>query len=90
MDTNKEHEMHGTIGRHVKDRVTGFAGVVVGRVEYLTGCTQILVQPPVPEDKQEMPTSVWLDEQRCAFDGADRIEIENGATPGADRPAPKR
>ena len=38
------------LGDHVKDPVTGFAGVAVGRHQYMTGCTRISVQPPIDKD----------------------------------------
>jgi hypothetical protein len=83
------------LGTPVSDSITGFTGVVTGRVEYITGCHQLLVQPPVKKDG-ELIEPRWFDEPRCvvakkgglgrrvrdALAGADR--------PGADRPAPRR
>jgi hypothetical protein len=81
--------MHNVIGRTVRDKVTGFSGIVVGRVEYLTGCNQLLVQPKVLDGK--MVESAWLDEQRCwTEDTIDALVIDNGINPGCDRAAPRR
>ena len=35
------------LGQKVQDSITGFAGLVTGRCEYITGCNQILIQPPI-------------------------------------------
>jgi hypothetical protein len=45
------------------DTLTGFVGVVTGRTEYLTGCRQYCICPPVGEGNvwQE---SKWFDEDR--------------------------
>ena len=37
----------------VKDRITGFAGTVVGRIEYINGCIQDLVKPRMKKGSQE-------------------------------------
>lgn len=34
------------LGQEVRDRLTGFSGVVTGRAEYITGCAQICVDGP--------------------------------------------
>lgn len=77
------------LGNTVKDRVTGFSGVVTGVVHYLTGCSQALVQPPVKDG--ELKESHWFDVQRLETDVATpAIVLENGDTPGFDRAPPKR
>ena len=38
------------LGDEAKDVVTGFAGVVVSRTEYLNGCTRVCLQPPIGRD----------------------------------------
>lgn len=48
----------------VKDRITGFAGIVTGRVEYLTGCRQYLIQPRMKKNETRSPEPTWLDEDR--------------------------
>jgi hypothetical protein len=77
------------IGATVRDRITGFQGVVTGRVEYITGCNQLLVTPKVRADgKLDEPH--WFDEQRVVQIGDSVIRLDNSATPGADKPAPIR
>lgn len=55
------------LGAEVEDRVTGFVGIAVSRVEYLTGCTQIGVQPKGEPGKNEVPATQYLDWQRLAY-----------------------
>jgi len=38
------------LGDKVKDSVTGFTGVAIGRTQWLYGCDRIIVQPPVGKD----------------------------------------
>ena len=77
------------LGVKVQDRITGFTGVVTGRCEYLTGCHQVLVCPPV-DTEGKASDSRWFDEQRCKVLDANPISLDNGATPGCDIPAPVR
>lgn len=79
------------LGHKYRDKITGFTGVALGYVEYLTGCNQVLVAPRVAEDGA-LRESQWFDAQRLErFDfSSPRIELDNGATPGCDRAAPRR
>ena len=78
------------LGRTVTDRVTNFRGVVTGVVEYLTGCNQALVVPPMSSDGK-LPDSQWFDVQRLAVvEDVPAVVLDNGATPGCDKPAPRR
>lgn len=78
-----------TLGVRARDRVTGFSGVVTGRATYLGGCAQALLAPGVGADGA-FREGQWFDEQRLEpVDGA-VIVLDNGATPGPDRAAPKR
>ena len=77
------------LGMTARDTITGFEGVVTGRVEYISGCNQLLLVPKVDE-KGAARDAQWFDEQRCARVGTDRIVLDNGTTPGADMAAPVR
>lgn len=82
--------MSDLFGRTMEDRITGFRGVVIGRVEYSTGCNQILLAPRCT-DPAKKEGAVWIDEQRLVVDDAvDQIILDNGSSPGCDRPAPAR
>lgn len=49
-------------GDEVKDKITGFTGIVTGAASYMTGCNQILVQPPLSGGK--WAEALWLDDGR--------------------------
>ena len=49
------------LGDKVKDRVSGFCGVAVGKHDYLQGCTRITVQPAV-DDNGKLPDTGTFDE----------------------------
>lgn len=48
------------LGVTVKDRITGFMGIVTARVEYLNGCIQYCVKPEISEDGK-MPEGEYID-----------------------------
>lgn len=47
----------------VKDTVTGFEGVVIGRTEWLNGCIRYAIQAPVTADGK-LPEAEWIDDQQ--------------------------
>ena len=51
------------LGVRVRDRVSGFAGTVTGRVEYLSGCRQYLITPACKDDGAFVEPH-WFDEDR--------------------------
>ena len=51
------------LGQKVKDRITGFKGIAVAKIEYLNGCIRYQIQPK--KDKEgKIPESEWIDEQQ--------------------------
>lgn len=73
------------LGATVSDKLTTFTGTVIGTVQYITGCNQVLVQPR--DHKEE---SRWLDEQRVSVDPRKPvIALDNGDHPGFDKAAPR-
>ena len=77
------------LGTKVRDRISGFEGVVAGRAEYLTGCTQCVVVPPVGPDGSHRDAE-WFDEQRLAVVDHRVVVLDNGSTPGCDVRPPAR
>lgn len=74
----------------VKDKITGFKGVVTGKTEYISGCKQVLVVPPLDKDGKPQEAQ-WFDEQRVAVDTTvPAVVLDNRKTPGPDREAPKQ
>lgn len=56
------------LGEVVKDKVTGFSGIVIGRASHISGCDTYGVQPK--ELKDGMPQEAkWLDEPRLNATG---------------------
>jgi hypothetical protein len=76
------------LGQTVKDKLTGFTGLVTGRCEYISGCHQILIQPPV-KDKNEFVEPRWLDEERVEALPAEIVSLKI-VNPGFDMEAPIR
>jgi len=78
------------LGSTVSDKITGFGGVVIGHVQYLTGCNQALVLPKCKPDGA-YPDPTWIDEQRLVVDDAvPVVALDNGPSPGFDKAPPKR
>jgi transcriptional regulator with XRE-family HTH domain len=69
-------------GWHMKDVITGFEGYVVYRVDFLTGCNQYGLQPPIEEggkgkERSEIPDSKQFDENRLVKTGKPSIVLPN-------------
>ena len=77
------------LGTEVKDKITGFKGIVTGRCEYLTGCTQCLIIPTKLTKEGKRPEGEWFDEQRLIITSKKIITTDNTKTPGCDASAPK-
>jgi len=48
------------LGKKVRDKVTGFVGVVIARTEWLNGCLRYNVQGPIDKDGK-IPESEYID-----------------------------
>jgi hypothetical protein len=81
---------HIQFGTRVRDRITGFEGIATAHCDYISGCNQTLVTPPVKDGKFE--AGQWFDDQRIEVlnKGAVEVRLDNAATPGAGDPAPVR
>lgn len=86
LSQSKGHTMdqNTKLGVQLRDIVTGFEGIATGRIEYLNGCIQFLVQPVGVTDKGERKEGVWIDHQQLEVIGAG-IEVPQRVTGG---PAP--
>lgn len=69
------------LGSKVKDKVTGFEGTAIARIEYLTGCIQYGVVPKVKKDTNEMKDANYIDEIRLEVIG-DGINLKKKKTGG--------
>ena len=53
------------LGKVGKDRITGFTGIIVGYVQYLTGCNQYLLVPKCKKGEEHTkPQGEWVDDSR--------------------------
>ena len=68
------------LGTHVRDRVSGFTGVVENRASFLHGCDRYCVQPMVGADGK-MPDSAMVDEPQLEV-----LDCEPAAMPAAAEP----
>ena len=54
------------LGCKAEDMVTGFTGIITGRCDYLNGCTQFCLTPPVNE-AGKCPKGEWFDNSQLIF-----------------------
>jgi len=81
------------LGREMTDSVTGFTGIAVSKIEYLTGCTQYCLKGKVNKDGK-VPEGEWFDWQKLTVTGpgvletiSDRVSVdESGAGNGGPTP----
>lgn len=77
------------LGQTVKDTITGFEGIVIGRATYLTGCTQCIVVPKGLDKDGKRREGEWFDEQRLDPTSAKVVKLRPAPeTPGCDERQP--
>ncbi len=78
------------LGQKAKDKVTGFQGILVGRAEYLFGCTQYCMCPTVDSDGK-VRDSQWFDEGRIEVigEGIAPSQVKADKPGGPNRDAPR-
>lgn len=69
------------LGDKVKDKITGFEGIAVARVEYLTGCTRYEVKPDKLKDEKTID-SEWIDERQLTVTKSDKIVLNKSDNAG--------
>lgn len=86
------------MGVEVKDRVTGLRGIITGKTEYINGCIQWLVKPPVDKDGK-LVDGCWIDTIQLEVVGQgiaepeidhttkDHIQANGPGGPNADAPS---
>ena len=55
------------LGKKAKDKVTGFEGIIIGKIHYLYGCDQYGLSPEAKEGK--INDTQWFDEKRIEIIG---------------------
>jgi len=56
------------LGKKAQDKITGFKGIIIGKITYLTGCDQYGICPPVGKDGKPGDTN-WFDVKRVKILG---------------------
>lgn len=80
------------LGQTGKDIITGFTGVCIGKVQYLTGCNQVALLPAKLSKDGNRMNAEYFDESRIMVTNAKTIKlignlaIEN---PGRDEAPPR-
>ncbi len=64
------------LGQSVKDKLTGFTGIVEGITDYLNGCRQALIRPKFKVKDDAYPTAAWIDvEQLSVVKGSKILKL---------------
>jgi hypothetical protein len=74
------------LGDQVKDKVSGFTGIIVSQHDYLNGCTRFSLQPSVDKDGK-LPDTATFDEPQLEIVEVDVAESEpkEGRTGGPEK-----
>jgi hypothetical protein len=76
------------LGNTYKDKITGFQGVAVAHVTYLTGCDQLCLQPPA--EGNDFKSSYYFDVGRLELVSEGTVSPSDvaGEESGCDVPPP--
>lgn len=78
-----------SLGDAVRDKVTGFMGIVVGTAHWMNGCVRHAVQGTVLKDG--VPTAAqWIDDVQLELVKAGKVAVSAAAATGGPRPDPQR
>jgi hypothetical protein len=76
------------LGKKARDKITGFEGIIIGKAEYLFGCTQYGLAPEAKDGK--CPESLWFDEGRVEVTGdgvsPESVIVDKNGGPQRDNP----
>lgn len=80
--------MKFALGQIVKEKITGFTGVIMARTEHITGCTQYGILPRTTDKDGQIPSWTWLDEDRLEATGKIvEIQKQNNGGPAPSCPS---
>lgn len=79
------------LGQKAEDKITGFYGTITGRAQYLTGCDQYCLVPPIRQGINEVQKCEWFDEGRIKIlgPGISSAEVAGPRPGGPQRDAPR-
>jgi len=75
------------LGSNVKDKVTGFQGVAIGRTEWMNGCATIGVRPAKLDKDGKLRDVVWIDEPQLDVYPAFRVKMNHLKSRGGPIPS---
>ena len=71
------------LGDKVKDTVTGFTGIAVGRTEWIAGCSRITIQPECKKGKEmDLEDNQTFDEPLLKIIRKKKVEKKSPKTGG--------
>jgi len=77
------------LGQKARDKITGFTGIVIGKIDYLFGCNQYGLTPEIDKDGKTGETQ-WFDDGRIVVLGRGilpkEVRSKKNGGPNRDRP----
>lgn len=80
-------EKNIVLGNRARCIVTGFTGIVTARIDYLNGCVQLCLKPPVDKDNKEQD-GIYIDSQQLEYVD-EGINVAQKRTGGPSSTAPQ-
>lgn len=82
------------LGKKAKDKITGFEGIIIGKIIYLFGCHQYGIAPQgYDKEKGTRFETQWFDEGRIEIIGdgitAEEVKSKSGDGPDFNFDSPK-
>ena len=78
------------LGKEAKDKITGFEGIIIGKINYLFGCAQYGIAPKSKDGK--VNDTNWFDEGRVEIIGngiaPEEVKVEKNG--GVNRDCPRQ
>ena len=77
------------LGKEARDKVTGFEGIIIGKIKYLFGCDQYGISPKAKDGKTN--DTMWFDEGRIEIIGRGVLpeEVQAEKSGGVNNDVPK-
>jgi len=75
------------LGDKVRDKISGLEGIITSKIEFLNGCIQYGIQPPVSKDG-DMREVEYIDEEQLEKIGEKTDTIERKDVGGGIRTYP--
>jgi len=77
------------LGKEAKDKITGFDGIIIGKINYLFGCSQYGISPKCVDGK--VNGTEWFDEGRVEVigNGIAPKEVKVEKNGGVNRDCPR-